>query len=82
MLKEAMKCGTPVVTSPLLEETAGGNAVMLEDPTDRQQTAQILDRVLTDYGLRNQFSQDGLRWINTLSWEDVAEKSLKFIESR
>jgi len=35
MLKEAMKCGTPVVTSPLLKETAGGNAVMLEDPTDR-----------------------------------------------
>ena len=81
MLKEAMRCGTPIVTSPLLKETVGGNAVILEDPTDRQQTVQVLERVITDPGLRDQHSKDGLRWINMLSWEKVAEKSLKFIEN-
>lgn len=81
MLKEAMRCGTPIITSPLLKETVGGNAVILEDPTDRQQTAQVLERVITDPGLRAQYSKDGVRWINMLSWEKVAEKSLKFIEN-
>ena len=82
MLKEAMKSGTPVLTSPLLKETAGGNAVILEDPTDRRQTAQLLERVITDLALRNQYSQNGLNWTRTLSWENIAKKSLMFIESR
>lgn len=81
MLKEAMRCGTPVVTSPLLKETVGGNAVILEDPTDRPQTAETLERVIVAPELRDQFGQEGLRWIRTLSWEKVAEKSLRFIET-
>jgi len=82
MVKEAMKCGTPAITSPLLKETVGGNAVILEDPTDRRQTAELLERVIATPELRDQYAQDGLRWVRTLSWEKVAEKSLRFIESR
>ncbi len=82
MLKEAMRCGTPVVTSPFLKETVAGHAMILEDPRNRQQTAEILEQAISDHELHHQFSQDGLRWINTLSWEKVAEKSLRFIESR
>ena len=82
MLKEAMKCGTPVITSPLLKETVGGNAVILDDPTDRKQTGEILQKVILDSELRNRFSRASGKWIQTLSWERVAEESLKFIESR
>jgi glycosyltransferase involved in cell wall biosynthesis len=82
MLKEAMRCGTPVITSPFLKETAGGNAVILEDPTDRRQTAEVLARVLSARELRDQYGRDGMRWIRSLSWEQVARDSLRFIESR
>jgi glycosyltransferase involved in cell wall biosynthesis len=82
MLKEAMQCGTPVITSPLLEETVGGNAVILEDPTDRRQTADIFRRVIPDQGLRNRCAAEGQQWMKTLSWERAARESLEFIETR
>ena len=80
MLKEAMRCGTPVITSPLLKETVGGNAVILEDPTSRRQTAETLERVISAVELRDQYGREGMRWVRTLSWERVAEESLRFIE--
>lgn len=80
MLKEAMKSGTPVITSPFLMETVGGNALMLEDPTDRKQTAKALQKAITDKELREHLSAEGKKWVDTLSWEKVAEKSLRFIE--
>lgn len=82
MLKEAMKCGTPVVTSPLLKETVGGNAVILEDPTDRKQAAEILRKIALDKSLRDYYSAEGLKWMQPLSWEKVARESLQFLESR
>lgn len=82
MLKEAMRCGTPVITSPLLEETVGGNAMILKDPTDRRQTAEILERVLAAPELRDQCGREAAAWARTLSWDKVAEESLRFIESR
>lgn len=82
MLKEAMRCGTPVVTSPLLKETVGGNAVILEDPTDRRQTAEVLERIFAVRELRDQYGRDGMRWMQALTWEKVAANSLRFIESR
>ena len=82
MLKEAMRCGTPVVTSPLLKETVGGNAVILEDPTDRRQTVEVLERIITARELRDRYGRDGMRWIQNLTWEKVAADSLRFIESR
>lgn len=81
MLKEAMKCGTPVVTSPLLEETVGGNAVILEDPTSRAKTAAVLDYVLSHPELREDYRARALTFVNTLSWDTVAADSLRFIET-
>ena len=81
MLKEAMKCGTPVITSPYLMETLGGNAVLLHDPTDRKQTAEVFRKVLNEPQLRIDYSIRGIKWIQSLSWEKVAEKSLRFLES-
>jgi glycosyltransferase involved in cell wall biosynthesis len=80
MLKEAMRCGTPVITSPLLEETVGGNAVILDDPTDRGQTEAALDNVLADRGMRQRNSVAGMEFAMGLSWQNVAHRSLRFIE--
>lgn len=80
MLKEAMKCGTPVVTSPLLEVTVGGNAVILQDPTSRAETAAVLDHLLSHPELRDEYRVRALTFANSLSWDTVAGNSLRFIE--
>jgi glycosyltransferase involved in cell wall biosynthesis len=80
MLKEALQCGTPVVTSPFLMETAGDNAVLLQDPTSRSETADVFRKVLNDRDLRQRCAIGGLNWMKGLSWEKVAEDSLRFLE--
>ena len=82
MLKEAMQCGTPVITSPLLKETVGGNAVILDDPTDSKQTVAVLRKVALDKQLRDYYANEGIKWMQPLSWERVARESLEFLESR
>jgi len=81
MLKEAMECGTPVVTSPLLEETVGGRAIVLNDPTSVPETASVLRRVLSmgEEERRNN-AQEALRWVSSLSWEKVARDCMAFFE--
>lgn len=81
MLKESLKCGTPAITSPFLMETVGDNAVLLEDPTDRKQTAEVFRKVLDDLELRRRYATRGLNWMKGLSWEKVAGDSLRFLES-
>lgn len=82
MLKEALKCGTPVITSPLLKDTVGGAAVILDDPTDRKQTADVFRKAIPDISLHDRIAADGIKWMATHSWEKVARESLDFIESR
>ncbi len=81
MLKEAMRCRTPVITSPLLEDAVGGRALIVQDPTDRRQMADVFRRAM-DPGARERLAADGLEWARTLSWERVARMSLDFFESR
>lgn len=81
MLKEAMRSGTPVVTSPLLEETVGGNAIILNDPTDLRETANIVRRVMSNEKMRNEYAAKGCRWAESLSWNHVARNSLEFMEN-
>lgn len=82
MLKEAMRSGTPVVTSPLLEETVGGNAVILDDPTSVERTVAVLDAVLSQPAARPERAAAAHLFASGLSWSEVAAKSLAFIESR
>jgi len=81
MLKEAIRCGTPVITSPFLMETLGDNAVLLQDPTDQRQTADVFRKVLADTRLRANQAEKGIKWVKGLSWEKVAADTLGFIES-
>ena len=81
MLKEAMMCGTPVITSPLLEETIGGHGVIIGDPTSVRETAQVLRKVLlTAEDDRQKVARKGQEWVSRLSWEKVSRDCLEFIE--
>lgn len=81
MLKEAMRCGTPVITSPIMEEALGGNAIIITDPKDRKETAHILDRVIASNELRKEYSDRALKFANSLSWEKMAGDILEYIEN-
>lgn len=82
MLKEAMRCGTPVITSPLLKEAVEGHAVILQDPTSREQTAEVFREVISIADARDGRAREGAQWVQTLSWDDVARDCLRFIENR
>lgn len=84
---EAMACGTPVVASrigPIVE--AAGDAAMLVDPTDAEDIARGLRRVLEDDGLRADLTKRGLAHAGKFSWELTAARTVsayaKALDSR
>jgi alpha-1,3-rhamnosyl/mannosyltransferase len=84
---EAMACGTPVVASqigPIVE--AAGDAALLVDPTDAEEIAEGLRRVLEDRGLREDLAKRGLARAATFSWGRTAAGTLsayaKALDSR
>jgi glycosyltransferase involved in cell wall biosynthesis len=82
MLKEAMQCGTPVISSSLLEGTIGGVGRIIKDPTNVHQTSLELKAALDMSDIeRNRMIKEGLSWVSQFSWEKVAHKSLSFLES-
>lgn len=82
MLKEAMRCGTPVITSPLLEESVGKFAVILRNPSSRRETAKIFHRIIPSRKLRERCAHEGYKWVQQMSWTKVAQESLEFLETR
>ena len=74
---EAMACGTPVVTSHVssLPEIAG-NAALLIDPHDVDNTANAIYNVLTDNGLRKDLIHKGLERAKQFTWEKTARETL------
>jgi len=82
MLKESMKCGTPVITSPLLEESIDGKGIIIKDPTDIETTAETFRRIFSNPDFRERYAREGYEWVQTLSWDKTAELALMFLESR
>jgi alpha-1,3-rhamnosyl/mannosyltransferase len=74
---EAMACGTPVVASRIgpIVEIAGDSAVLV-DPTDTEDIAEGLRRVLEDSRLRADLAKAGLARAAQFSWERTAARTL------
>lgn len=74
---EAMRCGTPVITttSSSLPEVAGG-AARLVDPDDRPALAQAIGDVAGDTELRQDLSRRGLAAAHRFSSEQLAVATL------
>lgn len=74
---EAMACGTPVITSSVssLPEVVGDAAVLI-DPTNVEEIADAMVRVVTDGELAHNLRARGLERAKMFSWEETAIRTL------
>jgi len=82
MLKEAMKAGTPVISSSLLEGTIGGNGRIIKNPESVSEIEKVLSIAMGEDEGRDELIQNGIEWNKQFSWECVARDTLSFLESR
>ena len=78
---EAMKCGTPVVTSDIscLPEIAGG-AAELVNPTDVEQIARAMASVTSNPAARSEMIRKGLAQAARFTWEASAMKTVELYQ--
>jgi glycosyltransferase involved in cell wall biosynthesis len=75
---EAMACGTPVVVSrsSSLPEVVG-DAGLVVSPSDPEELADALHRVISDAALRDDLRARGLAQARRFSWRETAERTLE-----
>ena len=73
---EAMACGTPVITSNTtsLPEVVGDAGIMI-DPADIDRISNEMIEVLTNDGLREDMSKNGLKRAKMFNWKESAKKT-------
>ena len=78
---EAMACGCPVVCSNTssLPEVAG-DAAILVDPTNVEEIADGIQRVLLDQALMSSLTNKGFQQASHFSWERAARETLRVFE--
>ena len=81
-LLEAMACGCPVICSDAasLPEVAG-NAALLIDPSEFEDLAVAIDKVVSDSGIRMDLIQKGFERAAQFSWERTAKLTLEVFRS-
>ena len=81
-LMEAFKCGTPVIStaSGPLDELARGRALILENPLDHLQLANLLERLLASPQLRSELSARELAFARDFTWEKSALAHVRVYE--
>lgn len=79
---EAMALGLPCILSdlPALRENFQSTAIFVK-PTDIEGLAQAIINLLADGEERRRLGERGQRLVNQFSWENVAEKELKVLQS-
>ncbi len=75
---EAMSCGTPVIISniPSLSEV-GGDAVMSFSPSDHEELAYIIEKVLSSKSLQEEMIRKGLQKSKEYSWQRVTAETIQ-----
>lgn len=75
---EAMKCGTPVITSNIssLPEIVGEEGMMVS-PDDHEELAESILKILSDQQLRSELSSYGLKRAALFSWRNTGQKTLE-----
>jgi len=78
---EAMACGTPVITSNTssLPEVAG-NAAMLVNPTNENEIAEAIAKLIFDQELKKTMIKNGLERIKIFTWENTARNTLEIFK--
>lgn len=80
LLKEAMKSGTPVITSNLLAGTIGENGYIISDPTSIEETVTVMRKALSSPEMTEKYIMQGIEWNQQFTWDKVSTDSLDFIE--
>ena len=78
---EAMKYGCPVLTSNVSSlPEAGGDAAIYFDPTDAEDIASKIQKVISNPKLRDELIEKGYNQIKKFSWEKTAKETLRVLE--
>lgn len=81
---EAMSCGTPVAATKfggIRKNLQNEYDALMVDPTNEEEFADAITRILTDEALSNKLVDNGLKTIRErFSWEAIAATTLKFYE--
>ncbi len=78
---EAMKYGCPVLTSNVSSlPEAGGDAAIYFDPTDAEDIASKIEKVISNPKLRQELIEKGYNQIKKFSWEKTAKETLRVLE--
>ncbi|MDD5547585.1 MAG: glycosyltransferase family 4 protein [Candidatus Pacebacteria bacterium] len=80
---EAMSVGAPVITT-----LVGGNPEVVKDEengfllpyNDKRAWVGAIDRLLGDKGLRNKFSQNGLKTLEKFKWNELLSKTIEVLK--
>ncbi|MFH1509197.1 MAG: glycosyltransferase family 1 protein [bacterium] len=77
---EAMKCGTPVLTSNIssLPEVVG-EAALLVDPKNVTDIAKSIKELYLNENLKNKLVEKGYKQAQKFSWQKTAEETLKVL---
>ncbi|KPU44553.1 mannosylfructose-phosphate synthase [Oxobacter pfennigii] len=75
---EAMKCGTPTITSNVssIPEIAGDGALLI-NPFDTEKLADAMSKVLEDNEIKSGLIAKGLERASLFSWRKTAHETLK-----
>ncbi|HEV2379625.1 MAG TPA: glycosyltransferase family 1 protein [Terriglobia bacterium] len=79
---EAMACGTPVMISDSSSlPEVGGDAALYFNPESVDEMSQVMERVMTDSGLREEMAKKGLERARQFSWEACARTTLAALKT-
>ncbi|MDV3243536.1 MAG: glycosyltransferase, partial [Nitrososphaerales archaeon] len=75
---EAMKCGVPVITTHMgsLAEVVGENAIIMRNPIDAAELAELVRWILGSEGVAEKFRGKGLAWAARFSSEETVRQTL------
>ncbi len=79
---EAMRCGTPVITSNTssMPEVSGG-AAYLVDPFKPEEISRGIELLLFNEELRNELAEKGILQAEKFSWKSMAENVLELYQT-
>jgi len=78
---EAMRCGTPVILSPVTSlPEIGGNAALYANPADPEEICNAMIRISSEPGLRESLSATGQTRSQMFNWDNTADRVIKAIE--
>ncbi len=79
---EAMRCGTPVITSSTssLPEVAG-DAALLVNPMDSNAIANAIGQLVSDSELSQSLIEKGYQQAQRFTWQQTAEQTLRVLEA-